>query len=365
MPFRDVSLPIAQRVDDLVRRPHPGRKKTSQTIGPRPSAHPAALDIPAYNWLERRPPRQFGALGLRHHVSRRPIGKRRPTWDASLVQQIGAVVSTEARAQVQTTLSATTTTIATTASPSGRPNNQHLFAIRAGGRGQETYGEDPFLTATLGTRLSSRAFKATIPTYLRAIGDALSTTAGPIADPNPPPRSRRPILPSTDLLGQPTSPRLSAAHHHRWPRPTPSCAPTTRIDKFPACGSPNAPRRTILRKDWKFDGYVHPPDCDGRRRFLAAPHGPPLRARQRNTAPPLGRHCRKPTSTGGLPPTKGLTPAVPAQPAYSSANSDVTVKRPLHRAHGALGHVSIRLASVGPLFNDSIQRRQLHRETPH
>ena len=93
MPFRDPSLPIDKRVDDLVGR-LTLEEKVSQLIDR--AAPIPRLDIPAYNWWNE---------GL-HGIARSGFATMFPqaignaaTWDAPLVHAIGEVVSTEARAK--------------------------------------------------------------------------------------------------------------------------------------------------------------------------------------------------------------------------------------------------------------------------
>src|SRR5206468_1132727 len=70
------------------------------------------------------------------------------TWDAPLVNQISTVISTEARAKYNEAVRKNIHSIyygLTIWSP-----NINIFRDPRWGRGQETYGEDPFLTAHLG-----------------------------------------------------------------------------------------------------------------------------------------------------------------------------------------------------------------------
>jgi beta-glucosidase len=92
LPFRDSSLPVNKRVDDLVGR-LTLEEEVSQLID-RAAAIPR-LDIPAYNWWNE---------GL-HGIARSGYATMFPqaignaaTWDAPLVHSIGDVVSIEARA---------------------------------------------------------------------------------------------------------------------------------------------------------------------------------------------------------------------------------------------------------------------------
>ncbi len=142
MPFRNPALPISQRVDDLVSR-MTLEEKVSQLID-RAAAIPR-LDIPAYNgWNE----------GI-HGVARSGYATMFPqaignaaTWDVPLLHQIGTVVSTEARAKYNDAIRHDNHNRyygLTIWSP-----NINIFRDPRWGRGQETYGEDPYLTKQLG-----------------------------------------------------------------------------------------------------------------------------------------------------------------------------------------------------------------------
>jgi beta-glucosidase len=93
LPFRNSSLSIEKRVDDLVGR-LTLEEKVSQLIDRAPAI--PHLDIPAYNWWNE---------GL-HGVARSGFATLFPqaignaaTWDAPLIHSIGEAVSTEARAK--------------------------------------------------------------------------------------------------------------------------------------------------------------------------------------------------------------------------------------------------------------------------
>ncbi len=103
------------------------------------------LGLPAYNWWNE------GLHGIARNgyatVFPQAIGLA-ATWDASLMEQVGDVVSTEARAKFNPHRKDDSRRFAglTIWSP-----NINIFRDPRWGRGQETYGEDPFLTAMLGT----------------------------------------------------------------------------------------------------------------------------------------------------------------------------------------------------------------------
>jgi beta-glucosidase len=115
------------------------------------------LGIPAYNWWTESLHGAFGPVPTTNFPE--PIGLA-ATFDAPLLHDVAGVIGTEVRAMH--TLGARRAIWARSAPGSihGRPTSTSS-AIRAGA-GQETYGEDPFLTAHMGVALSP-ACRAMIP----------------------------------------------------------------------------------------------------------------------------------------------------------------------------------------------------------
>ena len=135
-PYLDPSLPVDQRVDDLVSRMTLDEKASQMQDIAR--AIPR-LGIPAYNWWNEG---LHGVARAGHAtVFPQAIGLA-ATWDTDLVHRIADVVSTEARAKYNDALQHGNT---------GRyfgltfwSPNINIFRDPRWGRGQETYGEDPF-----------------------------------------------------------------------------------------------------------------------------------------------------------------------------------------------------------------------------
>ncbi|MDR6127714.1 beta-glucosidase [Sphingomonas sp. SORGH_AS802] len=105
----------------------------------------AAAGLPAYDWWNE------GLHGLARNgpatVFPQAIGLA-ATWDVALMQRVGTVVSTEARAKFNAKPVDADRRIyegLTIWSP-----NINIFRDPRWGRGQETYGEDPYLTGSLG-----------------------------------------------------------------------------------------------------------------------------------------------------------------------------------------------------------------------
>jgi beta-glucosidase len=158
--YLDTSLPIDQRVNDLV-----SRLTTEEKISQMQDVAPAIprLQIPAYNWWNE---------GL-HGVARSGIATVFPqaiglsaTWDTDLLHRVADVISTEARAKYNDAIAHNNT---------GRyygltfwSPNINIFRDPRWGRGQETYGEDPFLTAHLGVAFVT-GLQGDDPHYLKTV----------------------------------------------------------------------------------------------------------------------------------------------------------------------------------------------------
>jgi beta-glucosidase len=159
-PYLDPSLPIDQRVNDLV-----SRLTLEEKISQMQDAAPATprLNIPAYNWWNE---------GL-HGVARSGTATVFPqaiglaaTWDTDLLHRVADVISTEARGKYNDAILHHNT---------GRyygltfwSPNINIFRDPRWGRGQETYGEDPFLTARLGVAFVT-GLQGDDPLYLKTV----------------------------------------------------------------------------------------------------------------------------------------------------------------------------------------------------
>jgi beta-glucosidase len=119
------------------------------------------LGLPAYNWWNE------GLHGIARNgyatVFPQAIGLA-ATWDAELLRGVGDTVSTEARAKFNSRPKGDSLRYAglTIWSP-----NINIFRDPRWGRGQETYGEDPFLTASLGSAYV-RGLQGNDPYFLKA-----------------------------------------------------------------------------------------------------------------------------------------------------------------------------------------------------
>jgi beta-glucosidase len=151
-------LPVDQRVDDLVGR-MTLEEKASQVV------HIAAaiprLKVPAYNWWTEA---LHGVAAGRATVFPEPIGLG-ATFDAPLIHSMGAVISTEARAKHHEEIRQGN--FIGVGLDFWAPN-LNIFRDPRWGRGQETYGEDPYLTGRMGIAYVT-GMQGDDPTYLRVI----------------------------------------------------------------------------------------------------------------------------------------------------------------------------------------------------
>ncbi|MGC2399052.1 MAG: glycoside hydrolase family 3 C-terminal domain-containing protein [Acidobacteriaceae bacterium] len=240
-PFQDPSLPIEQRVADLVGRLTPEEKisQMSMTAAPIPR-----LGIPEYTWWNE---------GL-HGVARSGYATVFPqaiglaaTWDTALMHSVGDTISTEARAKYSDAIAHGNHRIyfgLTIWSP-----NINIFRDPRWGRGQETYGEDPYLTSRMGVAFVT-GLQGDNPKYLKVVATPkhFAVHSGPEqlrhgfnVDPSP-----------QDL--QATYLRAFDATITEGKAASSMCA-YNAVDGVPSCANDMLLRKT-MRGEWKFGGFI-------------------------------------------------------------------------------------------------------------
>jgi beta-glucosidase len=261
--WKDPAQPLGTRVNDLMRRMSLAEKV--QQIRNNTPAIPR-LGVPAYNfWNE--------AL---HGVARAGVATVFPqaiglaaTWDAPLVHAEADIISTEARAignnyRQQHNGNSRGYYGLTFWSP-----NINIFRDPRWGRGQETYGEDPFLTGTLGVEFI-QGLQGDDPNYVKAMACAkhYAVHSGPESERhrfNVDPRERdfyETYLPQFEMaVRQGHVDGVMGAYNSVYGKP--------------ACASPLL-LTDLLRKQWGFNGYIvsdcgaiH--DIDANHKFVATP----------------------------------------------------------------------------------------------
>jgi len=241
LPYLDPSLPKEQRAADLVSR-MTLTEKVSEMLNS--SAAVPRLNIPAYDWWNE---------GL-HGVARSGYATVFPqaigiaaTWDAPLVKDLATVISTEARAKNNEALRHDNHSIyygLTFWSP-----NINIFRDPRWGRGQETYGEDPFLTSQIGVNFVE-GMQGNNPDYYRVIATPkhFAVHSGPESE-----RHRFDVTPSPHDLWDTYLPAFRATIVDA-KADSIMCA-YNAIYGQPACGSDTL-MKTVLRGYWNFQGYV-------------------------------------------------------------------------------------------------------------
>ncbi|MEM9329469.1 MAG: glycoside hydrolase family 3 N-terminal domain-containing protein [Bacteroidota bacterium] len=161
--FQDPSKSIEQRVEDLI-----NRLTLEEKVGQLMYNAPAIdrLGIPEYNWWNEC--LHGVARAGRATVFPQAIGMA-ATWDTDLMQRIGEAISTEARAKYNA-FSAVGNRERYQGLTFWTPN-VNIFRDPRWGRGQETYGEDPYLTSRIGVSFV-KGLQGDHPTYLKAAGMA-------------------------------------------------------------------------------------------------------------------------------------------------------------------------------------------------
>ena len=157
-PYLNPQLPVDQRVDDLVSR-MTLEEKASQVV------HQAAaiprLGVARYNWWTEA---LHGVASGIATVFPEPIGLG-STFDAPLVHEMAVVVGTEARAKHHEEVRRGN--LSGVGLDFWAPNI-NIFRDPRWGRGQETYGEDPYLTGRMGVAFVT-GMQGDDPKYLRVI----------------------------------------------------------------------------------------------------------------------------------------------------------------------------------------------------
>jgi beta-glucosidase len=240
LPYQDTSLDVDERVADLVSR-MTLEEKVSQMV------HPAAaidrLGVPAYNWWNE----------CLHGVARAGIATVFPqaigmaaAWNPDLIHRMAEVTATEARAKHHEAVRNGIRDIyrgLTFWTP-----NINIFRDPRWGRGQETYGEDPYLTARLGVALV-KGLQGDDPRYYKVTACAkhYAVHSGPEAlrhrfDARVSPRDLwETYLPAFEALVREAKVESVMGAYNRT-NGEPCCASPTLIGK-------------ILRGQWGFDGH--------------------------------------------------------------------------------------------------------------
>ncbi len=241
-PYKDTKLSFEERARDLVSR-MTLEEKVSQ-LGHTADAVPR-LGIPEYNWWNE---------GL-HGVARAGYATVFPqaigmaaTFDEPLMHQVATVISTEFRAKYYQTVGKDGSTAwykgLTVWSP-----NINIFRDPRWGRGQETYGEDPYLTSRMGIAFVT-GLQGDDPKYFKTVATSkhFAVHSGPEST-----RHSANINVSRHDLEDTYLPAFRATVTEGKAGSV-MCA-YNAIDGQPACANTML-LQEHLRKDWGFKGFV-------------------------------------------------------------------------------------------------------------
>ena len=142
LPYKNVNLTAAQRADDLL-----GRLTLEEKVSLMMDTSPAIerLGIPQFQWWNEA----LHGIGRNGFATVFPITMgMAASWDDALLHKVFTAVSDEARVKAQQ--AKRSDDIKRYQSLSFWTPNINIFRDPRWGRGQETYGEDPYLTSKMG-----------------------------------------------------------------------------------------------------------------------------------------------------------------------------------------------------------------------
>jgi len=244
--YLDPSQPLEVRVDDLIKQ-MTLEEKASQLVN-QARAIPR-LKVPAYDWWSEA---LHGVANAgTATVFPEPIGLA-ATFDDPLIHEMAIVIGTEARAKHNLAVKAGRRDIMEGLdfwSP-----NINIFRDPRWGRGQETYGEDPFLTGRMGVAFVT-GLQGDDPKYFRVISTPkhFAVHSGP-----EPSRHTIDVQISKHDMEDMYLPAFRAAVTEGKAESI-MCA-YNRVNGEPACANTFL-LQDELRGAWKFQGYVVS-DCD-------------------------------------------------------------------------------------------------------
>ena len=237
--YKESSLPIKERVADLVSR-MTLEEKVLQMVYDAPAIE--RLGIPPYNWWNE----------CLHGVGRAGVATVFPqaiglaaTWNTGLMGEVALAISDEGRAKhhemnrrgirhIYTGL--------TFWSP-----NVNIFRDPRWGRGQETYGEDPYLSAQMGV-VFVKGLQGDDPVYLKLVATPkhYAVHSGPEQD-----RHRFDAVVDERVMRDTYLPAFEACVKEGGAISI--MGAYNRVNGEPACASPTLLQK-ILREEWGFGG---------------------------------------------------------------------------------------------------------------
>ena len=239
--YKESTAPIQDRVDNLVSQ-MTLEEKVSQMVHDAPAIE--RLGVPAYNWWNE----------CLHGVGRAGIATVFPqaiglaaTWNVALIHQVAVATSDEARAKHHDALRKDIHKQyfgLTFWSP-----NINIFRDPRWGRGQETYGECPYLTARMGVAFV-KGLQGNDAKYLKLVATPKHYAVH--SGPEPDRHTFNAIVDERDLR-ETYLPHFETCVKEAVPYSI--MGAYNRTNGEACCASPTLLEK-ILRQEWGFDGYV-------------------------------------------------------------------------------------------------------------
>ncbi len=244
-PFQNPELSLDERVDDLV-----GRMTLEEKIAQMQHKSPAIerLGVGAYNWWNEA---LHGVArvrnGIKVTVYPQAIGMA-ASFNPELLEDVASTISDEGRAIFNKSLKENKTGAQYQGLTYWTPNI-NIFRDPRWGRGQETYGEDPYLAAVMGSSMV-RGLQGDDDFYLKSSACAkhYAVHSGPEYN-----RHTYNAEPSKFDLWDTYLPAFKALIQEA--DVTGVMCAYNRHAGAPCCGDPVL-MVDILREQWRFDGYV-------------------------------------------------------------------------------------------------------------
>jgi beta-glucosidase len=241
--WRDPSHPLNERERDLIRRMSLA-EKVAQLQNGAPGI--PRIGLPAYDyWNEALHGVANNGVAT---VFPEPIGGA-SAWNPELLRREGAVIGTEGRAKFNDYASKHNGDSKWWTGLTFWTPNINIFRDPRWGRGQETYGEDPFLTGTIAVSFI-QGMQGDDPRYMLAMACAkhYAVHSGSEAD-----RHRFDAVPSERDLYETYLPQFERAVREGHVGGV--MGAYNSVDGVPCCAN-SFLLTDLLRKQWGFDGYV-------------------------------------------------------------------------------------------------------------
>jgi beta-glucosidase len=248
-PYLDPSLSPERRAADIV-----SRMTLEEKVLQMQNSAPAIprLGVPVYNWWNEA---LHGVAQGRATVFPQAIGLG-ATWDTGLMHRVADAISTEARAKYHEALRRPPVPEVPPGNAPGRiawltywSPNINIFRDPRWGRGQETYGEDPYLTSRMGVEFIT-GMQGNDPHYLKVVATPKHYAVH--SGPEPLRHTFDAKVSESDLVDTYLPAFRAAVMEGK--ADSVMCV-YNRVDGVPGCASTDLLQKR-LREQWGFQGYV-------------------------------------------------------------------------------------------------------------